>query len=148
MRIALDTNILVYAEGLGDDVRRDRILSLLEQLATEDTVIPTQVLGELFTVLVRKANRKSADAQAAILSWRDAYPTTETNEAVLLAATELAVHHHFNIWDAVILAAAAQAGCRLLLSEDMHEGFTWNGVTITNPFAVTLHPLLASVLPA
>ena len=28
-----------------------------------------------------------------------------------------------------------QAGCRLLLSEDLHEGFTWAGVTVVNPFS-------------
>ena len=37
--------------------------------------------------------------------------------------------------DAVILSAAAESGCRLLLSQDLQEGFTWNGVTVTNPFA-------------
>jgi predicted nucleic acid-binding protein len=39
-----------------------------------------------------------------------------------------------------MLAAAAQAGCRLLLSEDMQDGFTWRGVTIRNPFAATPPP--------
>jgi len=34
-----------------------------------------------------------------------------------------------------MLSAAAEAGCSLLLSEDMHQGLTWNGVTIVNPFA-------------
>jgi predicted nucleic acid-binding protein len=37
----------------------------------------------------------------------------------MLAAVDLATHHHFSMWDAVILAAASQAGCRLLLSEDL-----------------------------
>jgi predicted nucleic acid-binding protein len=50
------------------------------------------------------------------------------------------------IWDAVILAAAASAGCRLLLSEDMQEGFTWNGVTVTNPFSAKKHRLLEELL--
>jgi predicted nucleic acid-binding protein len=45
-----------------------------------------------------------------------------------------------------MLAAAADAGCRLLLSEDLQEGFTWRGVTVVNPFADTRHPLLAALL--
>jgi predicted nucleic acid-binding protein len=58
----------------------------------------------------------------------------------------LAAKHRFGIWDATILAAAAAAGCRLLLSEDMQAGFTWSGVTVTNPFSSTRHELLAAWL--
>lgn len=52
----------------------------------------------------------------------------------MLAAADLAANHRLGIWDAVVLSAAAAAGCRLLLSEDLQGGFTWNGVTVTNPF--------------
>jgi predicted nucleic acid-binding protein len=45
-----------------------------------------------------------------------------------------------------VLAASAEAECRLLLSEDLQEGFTWRGVTVTNPFAAALHPMLAALL--
>ena len=41
-----------------------------------------------------------------------------------------------------MLSAAGEARCRLLLSEDLQEGFTWGGVTVANPFAATPHPLL------
>jgi hypothetical protein len=52
------------------------------------------------------------------------------------------------IWDAIILAAASEAGCRVLLSEDMQEGFTWGGVTIINPFAFSPHRLLVDLMGA
>jgi hypothetical protein len=45
----------------------------------------------------------------------------------------------------MILSAAADARCRLLLSEDLQEGFTWRGVTVVNPFRAQRHPLLAAV---
>jgi predicted nucleic acid-binding protein len=48
--------------------------------------------------------------------------------------------------DAVVLSAAANAGCRLLRSEDLQEGFTWEGVTATNPFSTSKHELLATLL--
>jgi predicted nucleic acid-binding protein len=64
----------------------------------------------------------------------------------MIVAADLAADHHFSIWDAVILSAAAQAGCRLLLSEDLQNGFTWAGVTVVNPFASTRHPLLDTLL--
>ena len=49
-------------------------------------------------------------------------------------------------WDAVILSAAADASCRLLLSGDLQDGFTWSGVTVANPFAKRPHPLLTALL--
>jgi hypothetical protein len=40
------------------------------------------------------------------------------------------------------LAVAAKGSCRLLLSEDLQDGFSWRGVTVANPFAaVRLHCL-------
>jgi predicted nucleic acid-binding protein len=64
----------------------------------------------------------------------------------MLAAMYLAAVHQFSIWDGVILAAASQAGCRLLLSEDLHDGFTWGGVTVANPFALPRHTFLDTLL--
>jgi predicted nucleic acid-binding protein len=64
------------------------------------------------------------------------------------AAVDLATDHQLGIWDAVILSAAAQSGCRLLLSEDLHDGFTWGGVTVVNPFSAPQHALLRTLLSA
>jgi predicted nucleic acid-binding protein len=61
-------------------------------------------------------------------------------------AADLATDHRLGIWDAVILTAASHAGCRLLLSEDLQEGFTWGGVTVVNPFAFPRHALLSALL--
>lgn len=148
MRVALDTNVLAYAEGVNGAAKRKAALQIIEKLAEDNTFLPVQVLGELFRVLVGKAGRTPELAQAAILSWQDAFPLIETSPAVMLAATDLAVHHGLGIWDAVVLSAAAAAGCRLLLSEDLHSGFTWNGVTVANPFSEEKHALLAALLGA
>ncbi len=146
-RFALDTNILVYAEGVNGAERQAASLAVLGSLAAGETVIPAQVLGELFHVLTRKARRTADEARGAVLGWRDAFTLIETSPAVLLRAMDLAVDHRLGIWDSVILAAAAEAECQLLLSEDMHEGFVWGGVTIANPFAATLHPALPISVP-
>ena len=148
MRLALDTNILAYAEGVNGAPMKKAALQLLEKLPEGATLLPVQTLGELFSLLVRKAGRTAAQARAAILAWRDAFPLIETSPAVLLAAADLATDHQLGIWDAVILSSAAEAGCRLLLSEDLHPGFTWRGVTVANPFAPTKNELLAALLDA
>jgi predicted nucleic acid-binding protein len=54
----------------------------------------------------------------------------ETSAAVMVNATDLVSDHGLSIWDSVVLAASADAGCRLLLSEDLQERFTWCGVTL------------------
>jgi predicted nucleic acid-binding protein len=56
------------------------------------------------------------------------------------------VDHQLPIWDALILAVAAESRCRLLLSEDFQNGFTWRGVTVVNPFGTQIPPLLTDLL--
>jgi predicted nucleic acid-binding protein len=146
VRVALDTNVLAYAEGINGAERRDVALNLLRRLPQEATVVPVQALGELFNVLVRKGGKSRSDARDALLSWCDTFPVVETAPEIMLAAADLATDHQLAIWDAVILAAASQAGCRLLLSEDLHEGFTWGGVTVVNPFSSRRHALLHALL--
>ncbi len=104
------------------------------------------MLGELFRVLLGKSALPPSEARAIVLRWRDTFPLIETSPSILVAALDIAVDHGLTIWDAIILSVAAAAGCRLLLSEDMQEGFTWGGVMIVNPFAQKKHELLADVL--
>lgn len=146
MNVALDTNILAYIEGLDGASRKASAAELVASLPVGSTYIPVQVLGELFRVLVRKAKYKPASAQAAVLNFLDIFPSIETSSSVLTTAADLSVDHGLDIWDAIILAAAASAGCRLLLSEDMQEGFTWHGVTVANPFSAKRHDLLEELL--
>jgi predicted nucleic acid-binding protein len=115
-------------------------------LAPERTFLPAQALGELFAVLVKRGRRSRAEARQAILHWGDTFPLIESSSDVLLRAMDLAADHQLFVWDAFIIASAAEANCRLLLSEDLRDGFTWGGVTVTNPFAAKRHPLLLKVL--
>jgi predicted nucleic acid-binding protein len=146
MRLAFDTNILVYAEGVNGEIRQQAALDLISKLPRASTFIPVQVLGELFRVLAGKSPLSPKAAQARLANWQASFPPIETSTSVLSSAIELAVQHKLRIWDAVILAAAAEADCRLLLSEDLGDGFTWRGVTVVNPFAAKKHELLAALL--
>ena len=150
--IALDTNILLYAEALllvPADVLKHRITrALIPGIRKAGLVLPAQVLGEMFTVLVRRGRRSPDLAQQAALRWSAvAAVVPETDQATMLQAIGLATEHGLQIWDAVILAAAGKAGATLLLSEDMQDGFTWRDVTVANPFAAMPHPLLRPYIP-
>ena len=146
MLVAIDTNVLVYAEGLNGKQMQHLARAIVEQLVPESTLLPVQVLGELFNVLTKRGRRARVRAREAVLGWGDAFPLIETSPSIQLLAMDVAVDHHLGIWDAMVLSAAADANCRLLLSEDLQDGFTWSGVTVTNPFASQRHPLLAAML--
>lgn len=146
MRIALDTNILVYAEGFGDEARCNSATRLIEQLSSADVILPAQTLGELSRVLMAKAKRSAAQTREAILSWADCFEVTDSTWFAFQAALDLIVDHRLPMWDALILAVAAENHCRLLLSEDFQNGFTWRGVTVVDPFAAQCSPLLKGLL--
>jgi predicted nucleic acid-binding protein len=50
------------------------------------------------------------------------------------------------MWDALILNAAAEAGCGLLLSEDMAGGFAWRGTVVIDPFAAKIDKRLVRIV--
>ncbi|MEI6703344.1 MAG: PIN domain-containing protein [Deltaproteobacteria bacterium] len=146
MRVAIDTNILGYAEGVGDAARRDTALDLITRLPPECVLIPAQVLGELFRVLTGKVKCPPEMARARILQWADSFEVADSTWASFQSAFDLTVDHGLQIWDALILAVTAENRCRILLSEDMQDGFTWRGVTVVNPYRIPSHPLLSSMI--
>ncbi len=146
MRMVFDTNILAYAEGVGTAARCDRTMEFIQQMQPEHILVPAQTLGELYRVLTLKAKRSPDDARSAVLQWADSYEIADSTWASFQAAFDLTVDHAIQIWDALILSLAAENHCRLLLSEDMHHGFTWRGLTVVNPYRTPIHPLLAAYL--
>ena len=134
MRVALDTNVLAYAEGLGDDVRCQLASDLIAKLNPINSLVPVQVLGELSRVLTSKLKRSSADVRELLLSWSDAVVVADTTWTAFQSAIDLTVDHQISMWDALIMSVAAENKCRLLISEDFQNGFTWRGVTVVNPF--------------
>jgi predicted nucleic acid-binding protein len=151
-QIALDTNVLVYSEGLerGPADRAKIVVSqgLLEALLVsgEGWVIPAQALAELHSVLVRRGRETPAQASATVSRLSRLCDVAPTSPQVLTAALALAGDHGIQIYDAIILACAVEAGCDLLLSEDMHDGFAWRGVTVINPFRQVPDARIASLL--
>lgn len=146
MRVALDTNVMAYAEGIGDETRCTAAITLIEQLPVELVVLPAQTLGELYRVLTGKAKREAAEVREAILGWADSFEVADSSWTAFQSALDLAADHGLRIWDALILSIAAENHCRLLLSEDLQNGLTWGGVTVVNPFATPRSRLISSIL--
>ena len=106
----------------------------MAQLIEQDVVLPAQTLGELSRVLTTKAGRSPEQTRQAVLEWGDSVVVADSTWTCFQAALDLTVVHQMPIWDALILAVAAEQRCRILLSEDFQDGFTWRGITVVNPF--------------
>jgi predicted nucleic acid-binding protein len=125
----LDTNVVIYAFE-EQDVRSRPARGLLDRGA----VVSVQVLNE-FTVAVRRRIGftwpEAVSALAAVRELCRVVPlTVQTHERAL----EIAQRYRFSLWDALVIAAALEAACRTLYSEDMQDGQRIEGVTMRNPF--------------
>lgn len=145
--VAVDTNILVYAESVGEVRKQEIARAVLKAIPRARLVIPAQVLAELFRVLRRKTDLTPDDVRRRLASWEDFALIAPTLSTTIAFALDLATEHRLQVFDAIVLEASAEAGCRMLISEDMQTGFVWHGVTIVNPFAPTPHPLLVDFMP-
>jgi predicted nucleic acid-binding protein len=146
LTVAVDTNVLAYAEGAGDEPRRSRAVEILAALPEAAVVLPVQVLGELYRVLVGKLRQPPAAARASVLRWSDVFAPAESTWTAMQSAFDLSADHGLSIWDSLILSIAAEQRCRLLLSEDLQDGFTWRGTTVVDPFAAAPSPLLQDLI--
>lgn len=149
-RIALDSNVLAYFAGVDrgseDRAKIEAIQAMLDDLREHcDCVAPLQAFGELHLVLL-KAGKNREYARTVLTGLQSMFRPLASDRATFENALDLATDYKLQFWDALILATAADAGCALLLSEDMQDGFEWRGVTVADPFAAKPHKRLARVL--
>ena len=125
-----DTNVLIYAFA-ADDPRSARA----EELLSEGGVIGVQVLNEFTNVARRKLSWNWDEIKAAlsVIAQLLDGPRSLTG-AIHASAVALARDHELSFYDALIVAAAADAGCRVLCTEDLQHGRKFGAVTIENPF--------------
>ncbi len=125
-----DTNVLIYAFAQ-DDPRSSRA----EELLAGGGVIGVQVLNEFTNVTRRMLRWPWGDLEGALKVIEDllgpARPLTSGTHA---QAVVLARDSSLSFYDALIVAAAIEAGCRVLNSEDLQDGRKFATVTVVNPF--------------
>lgn len=141
-RFALDSNILIYAEGAQDEVKRDVAVSLVNRLGPGAGLLPLQAAGETLRWLMSRGRLTRRDAVDRIKAWCERCMLLPMTSAAFDQALELIGANGFQVWDAVILSACAEARADVLLSEDMQHGFSWRGVIIVNPFVLSSGELL------
>jgi predicted nucleic acid-binding protein len=134
MRRFLDTNVLIYADDLDAGSKCHRAREVLEDaMATGEGVVSTQVLQEFFVITTGKLGVDPGLARRKVELLAEMH-LVRIDLGLLLAAIDLSRLHSFSFWDALIIRAAASAGCGLLLTEDLQHGRVVDGVRIENPF--------------
>jgi predicted nucleic acid-binding protein len=126
-----DTNVLVYVVG-----QKDERTSKAEALVASGGVVSVQVLDELALVSHCKLGMSWEDVGDALGAIRLLCPspmplTTDTHDA----GRRIAAKYGFQFYDALIAAAALEADCTTLYSEDFQDGqVIEDRLTIRNPF--------------
>lgn len=145
--IALDTNILVYAESPDDpDGRYDQAIQLIAAVTAVGCCIPLQAIGEFLNVCRRKRKLEMAVALGRVEAYADLFDTPATAFIDMQSAAEWSEAFNLQFYDSLIIAVARRAGATVLLSEDMHDGLVVDGLTIVNPFDDANETLLSEML--
>ena len=131
VRPFVDTNVLLYL--LSDDTAK---AERAEALLSGRIVISVQVLNEFANVARRKLGLPWSEVEQALIDVRrfaNVQPLLlDTHERGLA----LAKRYQLSMYDAMIAAAALEAGCTTLASEDFSTGQRFeNRLTVRNPFS-------------
>jgi predicted nucleic acid-binding protein len=125
-----DTTILIYSVS-SDEPRS----TIAERLLADGGYVSVQVLNEFAAVARHKLSMSWEDITDALLAVRALCESPlSLSITTHSAALEIAARYGYNIYDALILAAALEAGCDTLYTEDLQTGQNIGSLRILNPF--------------
>ena len=134
MRRFFDTNVLVYAHSRDAPAKRELAHAFIEEAIAQDGfVLSTQVLAEFFSTVVRRKDMGPMQARELVRLWSEHDVVPHTAELVLRSIS-LHLEHAVSFWDALILQAALDSHCDVLLSEDLQHGRRFGNLEVRNPF--------------
>ena len=133
----LDTNVFVYQlERL--DTRKAAISENLIRRGIEEgtACISFQVVQECLNTALRKAEIPLTEANLRGYLESVLRPLVRVQSSLLLYHSSLEIHarYGFSYYDSLIVAAALEAGCTRLYTEDLQHGQQIQQLTIIDPF--------------
>jgi predicted nucleic acid-binding protein len=133
----IDTNVFIYQLDTRDPRKHaiaDRIVG--EALARDNACISFQVIQECLNTVLRKAEITLDAAAARLYVDTVLAPLDRVASSIELyrSALHLQQRWKFSFYDSLIVAAALEAGCKHLLSEDLQHGQRIGTLRIENPF--------------
>jgi len=134
-RVFLDANIFVYAQDSGAQDKQRKSREIIATAADSgDGVVSTQVMQEFYLAATRKLGVAPLAAKGVLKTF-SVFEIVQVSAALIHEAVDCSILNQLSFWDSLILAAAASAGCRTILSEDLNPSQTILGVKVHNPFA-------------
>lgn len=134
----LDTNIFIYLFDKTAPRKRHVADGLVHRaLADGSGCISYQVVQETMNVLGKLG--ATPDQMRQLMDdvlfplWR-----VNPNRTLYRRALNVRARYGFSMYDSLILAAALDAGCRTLYSEDLQHGQRIEGMTVVDPFGPAL----------
>ena len=135
-RLFVDTNILIYALDPAEPEKRAASADLLRRTITNHTLaLSPQNLNECYRVLSQRRQLVDAAAARAYLTHLTPWCIAPLDGQTTVKAWAVQDEAGLSWWDALLVASALMAGCRLFISEDMQDGRVISGMRIANPFA-------------
>lgn len=133
-KVFVDSNIWLYSLiQKRDDHRHQQAATFVLRLS--HPVINSQVIREICSNLIKKAGIPEEQLRVLICRWYQDCEVAPSNASQHLLASRLRVSYSLSYWDSLIVAAALDAGCTKLFSEDMQHGqIIEDCLTIINPF--------------
>lgn len=134
--VFVDTNVFVYLFDSHEPDKQDAARALIQSLAQEKTiVVSTQVLQEFYVSVTRKlAEPLPPNVALEATKGLSTYHVVQIDPPMILNAIALHENEKTSFWDALIVRAALESGCELLLTEDMQHGRQFESLRLDNPF--------------
>jgi len=131
----VDTNVLLYAISKASDeaAKAEIAIDLLE---LDDLALSVQVLQEFYVQATRrgKSDALSHDQAASLIESFLRYRVQSNTVSIMRAALATRERFQISYWDASVIEAARTLGCDEVLSEDLNDGQSYEGVVVVNPF--------------
>lgn len=134
----IDSNVFVYLFDETDDHKRETADAIVESaIRDRSAAISFQVVQETLNVLTRKVPALMTPEDAGRFVERTLAPLWKVSPSLSLyrRALDIQSRYQYAFYDSLIVAAALDAGCARLLSEDFQDGQRIESLTIENPFA-------------
>ncbi len=137
---AVDTNVLVYFVDNDEPAKHTKAIELLDRLIDEkiETVLLWQVAAEFLGCMRRWENERRISRQEVLGNLsrvRSMLRCVLPSESALQISLDLSTKYSLSHWDSMLLASCIDAGVRMLYSEDLADGMTYDSVTVVNLFA-------------
>ena len=128
--VFFDTTILLYAV-----TENDPRTPVATELLSAGGTLSIQVLNEFALVARRKLRMEWDEVRRALFLVRSlCHAPVPLTVRIHEAAIEIAARYGFHMYDSLIVAAALDAGCSTLYTEDLHDGQKIEALTVRNPF--------------